>query len=63
MTLSQLAGRRQRTRRAVELWRGGQDLSPEHLQRLQAELEEIEREIERRCIPLLTEVIVSPSEA
>ncbi len=57
MTFAQLAGRRQRTRRAVEMWRGGDEMSPEHVQRLQDELDEIEREIERRCIPLLTEVV------
>ena len=58
MTFAQLAGRRQRTRRAVAMWRNGTELAPDHLQRLQAELEAIELEIGRRCIPLLTEVVV-----
>jgi hypothetical protein len=57
VTFAQLAGRRERTRRAVEMWRNGEEISPEHLRRLQAELEAIELEIERRCIPLLTEVV------
>jgi hypothetical protein len=57
VTFAQLAGRRERTRRAVAMWRDGEELAPDHLRRLQAELEVIELEIGRRCIPLLTEVV------
>ena len=39
------------------MWRDGEELAPDHLRRLQAELEVIELEIGRRCIPLLTEVV------